>query len=197
MKSKFTLLFCIQCFASVLAIAQAISPDVPQKVKALQEGYEAAILRAKEPITNTYIKELEKLKIEYTRVGDLAAAVVTEELIKTARESLPGSGSKGAKTLTDMNDRQFRKWLSTVVISEVASPQGIQYTTENDIIQTMWGDMKSPRVHQTATIEVGRLIVPFTNTVATIDIDASLTKAKVTYNNGTSYEAEISEKKRR
>lgn len=177
--------------------AQTTSDEIPSKLKALQESYDAAVARAKEPITNTYIKELEKLKADYTRSGDLKSAVAAEEFLKAARESLPGSGHKGSKTLADMNERQFIRWLSTVVITEIASPQGIQYTLENDVINTMWSDLKAPRVHQTATIEIGRLIVPFTNTVATIEIDNSLAKAKVNYSNGSSYEAEISDKKRR
>lgn len=179
------------------AAAQTTSSEIPPKLKALQESYEAALARVKEPITNTYIKELEKLKADYTKSGDLKAAVAAEEELKAARESLPGSGPKGSKTLADMNERQFIRWLSTVVITEIASPQGIRYTMENEVINSMYGDLSTPRIHQNATIEVGRLIVPFTNTVATISIDNLLTNAKVAYSNGKTYEAEIKEKKRR
>lgn len=183
--------------ASLNLFAQKAPQDLPPRLKSLRENYEAAMTRATEPITATYIKELEKLKADFTRSGDLKSALATEELIVAAKESLPGSGNKGAKTLADMNERQFRKWLSEIVITEVASPQGIRYTFENDVIHTMYGDMKNPRIHKTATIEIGRLIVPFTNTVATVSIDNTLTKARVSYDSGASYEAEISEKKRR
>jgi hypothetical protein len=194
---RFLTLLCLICLTEIPSSAQTDRSELSPKLKALQENYDAAVARAKDPITKTYINELEKLKAEYTRSSDLKSAVATDELIKVAQESLSGAGPKGTKTLADMNERQFRKWLSNVVITEIASPQGIQYTLENDVINTMWADLKTPRIHQTATIEVGRLIVPFTNTVTTITIDNGLTKAKVAYSSGKTYEADISEKKRR
>ncbi|MES2598744.1 MAG: hypothetical protein V4662_25650 [Verrucomicrobiota bacterium] len=179
-----------------MAFAQTESVPLPEKLKKLQENYDAAIARANAPITSTYIKELEKLKAEFTKAGDLKAALATDEQIEAANDALNGGSDKGTK-LSEMSERQFKRWLSSVVITEVGSPNGIMYTFEDDTVNTMWSDMRSPRVHKTATIEVGRLIVPFTNTVTTIVIDPSMTKAEVTYTGGSKYPGTITEKKRR
>lgn len=187
--------FLCYLFAVSPLVAQTDESGLPPKLKMLQENYEAALFRAKEPVIKTYIKELEKLKIEYTRAGDLKLAVSTDELIKQAEESL--DGPKDSLKLAEMNDRQFKKWLSTVVITEIASPKFVEYTFENEVINTMYADLRAPRVHQNATVELGRLIVPFTDSVATITINPNLNQARVAYSNGTFYEAKISEKKRR
>lgn len=179
-----------------LASSQTASTAaLPEKLKSLQDNYNAAIARANAPITTSYIKELERLKTEYTRAGDLKAAVATDELIRAAQDSLK-SGDKKTLKLSDLDDRQFKKWLSSVVITEIDSPNGIQYFFDNDELSTQWGDMRSPRIHKTATIEVGLLVVPFTNTVATIKIHSSLTKADISYSSGAKYQASIAEKKR-
>lgn len=179
-----------------MAFAQAESGPLPEKLKKLQDGYDAAIARANAPITTTYLKELEKLKAEYTKAGDLKAAVAVDERIQAANEALEGTSGKTPK-LSEMSERQFKRWLSSVVITEIGSPNAIEYTMEDDILVSMRSDVKSPREHKTATIEVGRLIVPFTNTVTTVIIDPSLTKAEVSYAGGTKYQATIAEKKRR
>lgn len=79
-----SVLFLCYLFAIVPLVAQTDEGALSPKLKTLQESYEAAVFRAKKPITVTYIRELEKLKAEYTRSGDLTLAVSTDELIEQA-----------------------------------------------------------------------------------------------------------------
>jgi len=68
---------------SFCSTAQAqTEPPLPPKLTSLKAGYESALARATLPITQTYIQELQKLKTEYTRAGNLEAALATDKLLK-------------------------------------------------------------------------------------------------------------------
>jgi hypothetical protein len=180
------------------ASAQTV-PQMPEKLRKAQEIYNTAIARANAPITASYLKELERLKAEFTRAGDLKAAVVADELIKEAGGiAAKGAASTGSVTsLASMSVRQFKKWLSSVVISEVESPNGNTYTMDNDIVLSTQAGSSTGRTHPTATVEVGKIIVPFTSTTATIVVDPSMSKAEVTFNPGSKFHAVITPKKKK
>jgi hypothetical protein len=177
-----------------VASAQTAAP-LPEKLKKLQENYDAAIARATAPITATYVKELEKMKLDFTKAGDLNAALAADELIKAVSAPATPASGKTPASLADMNERQFKKWLSTVTITEIDSPFGNQYTYVNDVVTTTKAGATGPRTHPIATIEVGKLIVPFTSTTATILIDPSLTKAQVSFTTGGTFKAAITPRK--
>lgn len=109
-------------------------------------------------------------------------------------ESAPGKGGGAITPLGELNDRQFKEWLSTVIISEVESPYGNNYTYENEVLKSIRPGLNSARFHPTATIERGKLIVPFTDSNATITIDPSMKKARVSYSTGGDYPAAITPK---
>lgn len=176
-------------FSSVQAQEQA---ELPEKARKLQQSYQAAAERAIAPLRATYIKELEKLKAEYTRAGDLKGAVSVDTLIQDAGVS---AGGDKAMRLADMSERQFKRWLGDVKIVELESPYLNEYSYENEVLTTMRPGLTSPRSHPTGTVEPGKLFVPFTNMSATIIIAPDLTKAVVQYNTGTRYEARIVPKK--
>lgn len=163
----------------------------------LQDNYDAAIARATAPITATYVKELEKLKADYTRAGDLKSALAADELIKEALAAVKESSGGGDGTgvpLAEMTERQFKRWLSKVVIAEVDSPSMNQYFFDGETLTTMRPGLAAPRTHQNANIQPGKVFVPFTNTNATITIDPSMTKAEVVYSTGGRHAATISPK---
>ena len=64
---------------------------MPDKLAALKHSYEAAMVRATSPITLTYVQQLQKLKMEYTKAGNLEAALATDALLKETMAAAPGA----------------------------------------------------------------------------------------------------------
>ncbi len=172
--------------SATCAFAQTEEP-LPDKLKKLREGYLTAVAKATAPLTSTYVRELEKLREDYTKAGDLKAALAAERLLQDT-EDISG------KSLAEMTDRQFKRWLSTVVIAEVGSPYGNSYRYDDGTLVSAKEGSTSLRTHPTASVTVGRLVVPFTSTVATIVINPTMTKATVTFSTGGTYEATIAKK---
>lgn len=172
---------------------------LPDKLAALQQGYQAAVARATAPLARTYQQELEKLRAEYLRAGDTAAAHATETLLKALLPpgTAPAGGSiaPGAIPLAQMSAAQFKQWLATVVISERSEFMN-SYTYDGTTFTSTRQGSRTPREHKDVTIEPGRIFVPFTSTNATIVIDPGLTRAQVTYSTGGRHEATITPKAR-
>lgn len=61
--------------------AHAQDASLPEKAQKLRESYRAAIDRATAPLTKTYLAELQRLKIEYTKAADLKGALAIENEI--------------------------------------------------------------------------------------------------------------------
>ncbi len=60
----------------------------PEKLLSLRSSYEDAISRATNPIRNTYLTELQKLKIELTRAAKLEEALAVDaEIMKLSDET--------------------------------------------------------------------------------------------------------------
>jgi hypothetical protein len=81
--------------------AQTASPD-PERLVTLRDGYERALERAAAPIRSTYLQELEKLKAEYLKAGNLNAAVAVDKEIKERQPVIPQS-AKAPMTLKGMS----------------------------------------------------------------------------------------------
>lgn len=79
----------------ILALTASVSAAAePEKLLKLRTSYEAAMTKAAAPIQRTYLQELEKLKIEYTKAGKLEDALtVSEELKKLAALASDNSGA--------------------------------------------------------------------------------------------------------
>lgn len=181
-------------FVLLIAIhAAAQQPrELPEKVRSLKANYEAAVRRVVEPLTRTYQQELEKLKADYTRNGDLAAAIAVETLLKASSQpdGATASGSWKDVPLAQMTADQFKQWLATVVITEATGFRN-SYTFDGKMMRSTKPDAPAPRVHENVMIEPGKIFVPFTSTNATIIVDPSLSKAQVTYSTGSKTEATI------
>jgi hypothetical protein len=183
------------CLAPLMTLAQAPS-ILPDKLQALQSSYEAATARATAPLTATYLKELEKLRLDYTRQGDPEAALAAATLIKNASTPKPGDSNADVSTipLRQMTVDQFKKWLASVIITETDSPFQNQYTYDGQTLTSTRGGASEARAHDNVIIEVGRLFVPFTSTNATIVVDPSLTKAEISFSTGGKYEGKVQAK---
>jgi hypothetical protein len=167
---------------------------VPEKLQSLKASYEAAVQRATAPLTKTYIQELQKLKTEYTKAGNLQAAIAAEALLKSASDpaaTLPVIAA-GDAALSKTSVEHFKAWLSTVVIAEQSGFKN-RFVYDGEVL-TSSKDGNKPRAHTNVTVEVGRIFVPFTSTNATISIDDSRSKAVVSYSTGEKLEARIEPK---
>jgi len=176
-------------FIAPCALAQDSNP-LPEKLRNLTRSYEAAVQRATTPLTKTYVMELEKLKQEYTRSGNMAAATAAEALMKAATQP---AATSSADTLTaSIGVEQFKAWLATVSITELSGFKNT-YTYDGRELTSI-KDGGNPRQHPNATISAGKIFVPFTSTNATIQFDAARSKATVTYSTGEKIEAKIEPK---
>ncbi|MBL9143428.1 MAG: hypothetical protein JNM99_07060 [Verrucomicrobiaceae bacterium] len=64
-----------------LTISSAWSQE-PDRLRSLRDSYRSAVERSTAPLTKTYLTELEKLKTELTKKGDLQGALAVESEIK-------------------------------------------------------------------------------------------------------------------
>jgi hypothetical protein len=167
---------------------------VPEKLHSLKASYEAAVQRATAPLTKTYIQELQKLKTEYTKAGNLQAALAAEALLRSASDpaATPPAIAAGDAALSKMDVEQFKAWLSTVVITEQSGFKN-RFVYDGKVL-TSEKDGNKPRAHTNVSVEVGKIFVPFTSTNATITIDDSRSKAEVSYSTGEKLEARIEPK---
>jgi len=188
----------IRILTALLLLAQVSFAQgdkaVPQKLQTLKANYEAAVLRATTPLTKSYLQELQRLKLEYTRAGDLSAALAADALIQAASASsgTPPVVAAGDAALANVSVEQFKAWLATVVITETAGFKNSFTYDGKELTSTKDGAL--PRGHQNVTISVGKIFIPFTNTNATIEINSTRSKAEVTYSTGQKLEAKIEPK---
>lgn len=82
MKSPTTL---ILLTLSAVSLSHSQSASLPPDAVSLKKSYHSAIAKANEPITKTYLAELERLKTEYTKKAQLADAVAIEAEINRVR----------------------------------------------------------------------------------------------------------------
>jgi hypothetical protein len=70
-------------------LASSIVAAEPDKLTKLRDSYEAAMSKATAPIQKTYVAELEKLKIEFTKAGNLEFALAVDAELKTLTGASP------------------------------------------------------------------------------------------------------------
>jgi hypothetical protein len=175
--------------------AQTAAP-LPDKLATLRSGYEAAVARATIPITQTYIKELQKLKADYTRAGNLEAALAADAILKQALAASPQVVAKvpTATKLSQMTIEDFKDWLRTVTIVET---NGEKTTFEFDgtSIVSSRPSAPTPRNHKDTEVEIGVISVPFSTDIAVIRVSDNLRSATVRYDEKPQLEAKIRPKK--
>jgi len=84
------LLFIVSAYLALHASAQQASTE---KLEKLKLSFQQAMERATKPIKTTYQTELEKLKIEYTKAGNLEAALAVDAELKDIVVSSPATPS--------------------------------------------------------------------------------------------------------
>lgn len=184
----------ISIFHAIALTAQD-SKALPDKVVALKFNYEAAIQRATTPITRTYLQELQKLKMEYTKAGNLEAALATDAILKEFSEKTTQTSKPAAapKSLSKMTLDEFSGWLETVSIAELADEKNV-FEYDGTTINSVQAGRPAPRVHTGVSVQLGIITVPFSVEVATIRIADNLKTATVTYNSQEPVQAKITVK---
>jgi hypothetical protein len=176
-----------QILSAILTLAatymsQAEDPDISERLKALTANYEAAVDRAIAPLTKTYLNELNKMKLEYTRAGDLQSALQVESLIKkyTAEAPLtPISTEKPLpQVLSRMSIEQFKTWLTTV---EIVQGDGLVIDYDGTTISVTDGKTLRRSQYSAATVEIGKVTIPYTKGASIVEIDNRLEAATVFY----------------
>ncbi len=180
----------------VTCISGAEETAFPERLKTLTANYEAAIGRATAPLTKAYLDELNKMKFEYTRAGDLKSALLVETLItKYTTETAPTAPAKDQPLphmLTRMTIDQFKSWLATVVI--VQGDGGvIEYDGATIFVTDHRTSIRSP--YRKATIEIGKITIPFSASIYTVNIDSRLKSATINTSTGAQFPAKIEPKK--
>lgn len=88
----------------------------PEKLNKLRGSYDAAITKATTPIQKTYIAELEKLKIEFTKAGKLEDALAVDQEIRKlipAAAATPVMPDKIASPATQAGKKALRTYLTS------------------------------------------------------------------------------------
>jgi len=186
----------ITLLATSLA-AQETKP-LPDKVASLKLNYEAALVRATMPITNTYLQELEKLKRDYTKAGNLEGALAADAILKefaAKRDESPAPGI-AVQRLSEMTINDFKRWLRTVTIVEKEKEKTV-FQFDGTTITSLRGANPNLRVHNGVEVELGRISVPFSTDLAVIKIADNLRTAVITYDDEPPIEAEINPKPKR
>lgn len=112
------LLLCLMAAGS--AISQEAS-QLPDRAAAVQASYKAAVARATAPLTKTYLAELERLKADYTKKGDLKSALAVDTEIKSHQSAeTPGQGamvSTSSARPASGRGEITPEWLNTITIA--------------------------------------------------------------------------------
>jgi hypothetical protein len=80
---------CLLILTPSLALAQAPAGTMPDRLVILRGNYERAVERVTAPVRSQYREELLKLKSEYTKNGNLEAALAVDTEIKERFPSAP------------------------------------------------------------------------------------------------------------
>ena len=99
-----------KCLIFSLGLAfnvQGEDTQLPERAQKLRDSYTAAVERATTPLTKTYLTELQRLKAEQTKAGDLKGALAIESEIN--RLSPPTATTQGAPKLKARETRVLRE----------------------------------------------------------------------------------------
>ncbi len=92
----------------------SLSAVEPERLTKMRGSYEAAMTKATAPIQKTYIAELEKMKMEFTKSGKLEEALAVEqEIRKLIPEAAPAPvmPDKVASPATQAGKKSLRTYL--------------------------------------------------------------------------------------
>jgi hypothetical protein len=92
---------------STQVLSTLIGAELPQVVRTLMEKRQEAISR----IDNVFVQELEKIKVNYTKGGDLESANMVAELINQTKERDRGFSPDGDDALISLESKLVGRWL--------------------------------------------------------------------------------------
>lgn len=81
---------CFFCCAAFVISCFLRAADVPPEMERLRDSYNAAVNRAVQPLTRTYLDELKKLRDLYTRSANLDAANAVEAEVQAIGKDING-----------------------------------------------------------------------------------------------------------
>lgn len=177
--------------------------NLPERVLTLKSTYKSAVAKAIEPLNRTFAGELAKLKTDYTKAGNLEAAVAVDGLLQAlAAPGASPTSSAGSAKLSEMKLSEFKRWLRTVRIIELdGERRAFEYNDSQiqSIRQYAQSKEAQPietpiREHPDAEIELGLIRVPFSTDLCIIRIDEDLKSATVRYDDEPPVKAEIETK---
>jgi hypothetical protein len=172
--------------------AQEAGKPLPDRVALLKANYEATLERAAAPIRQKYLEELFKLKTEFTKAGNLEAALATDALLKqlTPQSQFATSAGPEAGKLSDMTLNQFRRWLRNAQIIELEGNKTV-FEFDDPDATSVRAAAPTPRVHKNVTVELGILRVPFSTDLCVIRFSDDLKTAEIRYDDEAPLKAEI------
>ena len=133
------------CLIFSLCLASALVAEDPESLKTLRSNYEDALERAVQPVNDRYVKELEKLKLQYTKAGKLEEALAVDAELKkqTASKSTPKATIVGKwQYHRDGEDKPFTQVnidADGSAISERSQIQG-KWTLEDGKVTIKWSN---------------------------------------------------------
>jgi hypothetical protein len=83
----------------------------PEKLGKLQDAHRAAVNRVVAPITKSYIADLQKLKVEFTRAGDLESALAVDAELRAMMADAKVPKSSSAKPNDSAGKKEFQAYL--------------------------------------------------------------------------------------
>ena len=87
-------IFALLHLIAVPGLAAAVVPGSNADLASLKTSYEAAIARETTPLMASYHAELDALKVQLTKAGDMADAALVDNERKGVRQTLPRDASK-------------------------------------------------------------------------------------------------------
>lgn len=132
-------------FSPLLSAQDSPLPDQAQRIK---DSYQAAVERATAPLTKTYVAELSKLKIEFTKKADLqgALAIERELLVYTANAQQPPVGAATASSESAMPILVGQAWHWTHGNYDKETTFHPDATFENIWFKGTW-ELKGKKLH--------------------------------------------------
>jgi len=135
--------------ATAIILPSICMAQQPKEIADLRTSYEAAIIRAKEPVTNRYVEELERLKSTFTRSANLQAALSADEEIKRVKAELLPQGAASGSPMPGAAEVKVRpsskgpitiEWLVTTVLTR--SDRLYWFESPNTMFTQMKDDQK-------------------------------------------------------
>lgn len=148
---------------ALILLSSSLLAAEPEKLIKLRGSYDAAVQKAVAPLQKTYLQELEKMKLDFTRAGKLEDAIaVSEELKKfSAGTAAPTSENvekaRSAQTSKEMLDYLCSKvWIYSKAPDKPLDSYEIFFRPDGSVGQTITG---SPNTKNWSWVSVKKGVI--------------------------------------